>query len=502
MRSVALLALASVVSAGHISVPFSRQSFDNSHARRAALRKRQDDSEPFALEALNNITGGGYYSEFAVGTPPQQISFLLDTGSSDTWVNIDPDESSTFETVDVDFDIQYLDRRRIQGEYFEDTVTFGDVEVTEQRMGLALQSVRPTGIMGLGFSVNVASIREYPTIVDNLVDQGHIDTAAYSLYLNDIDTDAGALLFGGIDREKFIGSLATLPLQSDALGGTSQITSFNIDIQGFDVVSPDGERTVDIPNLDSLAILDSGSTISLLPDDQVQELWDEFGVLSFIDVLAPFVDCAYRGEKGQGYTFEFRFDGKTIRVPMDEMVIDAYSDLQDIFMDDPTLNQFFGDWEGACMFGIGSTADFGINDDQFTLLGATFLRSAYVVYDLANQQLGLAQANLNSTDTDIVDIEEGDLPDVTGVESQSSSSTPTSSASTTSTEATTTITSTEATTTTATEEATATETDDGDDGDDQADDNTGDEGDDEDAGVRLIPSLLAAVALSALMLVL
>jgi len=470
MRSVALLALASAVSAGHISVPFSRQSFDNSHARRAALRKRQDDSEPFALEALNNITGGGYYSEFEVGTPPQQISFLLDTGSSDTWVNsveadlcndvdlqtingfcqtqFDPDESSTFEPVNgEDFDIRYLDSRRIQGEYFEDTVTFDDVEVTGQRMGLALTSVRPTGIMGLGFSVNVASTQEYPTIVDNLVDQGHIDTPAYSLYLNDIDTDAGALLFGGIDREKFIGSLATLPLRSDALAGTSQITSFNVEIQGFDVVDPDGERAVDIPNLDSLAILDSGSTISLLPDDQVQELWEEFGVLNFIDVLAPFIDCAYRGEMGQGYTFEFRFDGKTIRVPMDEMVIDAYSDVQDVLMNDPTLREFFGDWEGACMFGIGSTADFGINDDQFTLLGATFLRSAYVVYDLANQQLGIAQANLNSTDTDIVDIEEGDLPDVTGVESDENE-------------------------------------------------------DDDDAGVRLIPSLLAAGALSALMLVL
>ncbi|KAG9258591.1 aspartic peptidase domain-containing protein [Emericellopsis atlantica] len=529
MRSVALLALVSAVSAGHLSVPFSRQSFDNGHARRAALRKRQDDAEPFALEALNNITGGGYYSEFEIGTPPQQISFLLDTGSSDTWVNsveadlcndeelqtyngfcqtqckyfplplltseshFDPDESSTFETVNgEDFDIQYLDSRRIQGEYFKDTVTFGDVEVTGQRMGLALQSVRPTGIMGLGLSVNVASTREYPTIIDNLVDQGHINTRAYSLYLNDIDTDAGALLFGGIDQKKFIGNLATLPLQSDALAGTSQITSFNVEIQGFDVVSPDGEKTVNIPNLDSLAILDSGSTISLLPNDQVQDLWDEFGVLSFIDVLAPFIDCAYRGDKGQGYKFEFRFDGKTISVPMDEMVIDAYSDVQDIFKSDPTLRQYFGDWDGACMFGIGSTSDFGIDDDQFTLLGATFLRSAYVVYDLANEQLGIAQANLNSTDTDIVDIEEGDLPDVTGVESQSTP-TPTPSASTTSTEATTTM--------TATEEPTATETDGGDNGDDQADDST-DKEDNDDAGVRLIPSLLAAGALSALMLVL
>ena len=35
----------------------------------------------------NNITGAGYYATAGIGTPPQNISFVLDTGSSDTWVN-------------------------------------------------------------------------------------------------------------------------------------------------------------------------------------------------------------------------------------------------------------------------------------------------------------------------------------------------------------------------------------------------------------------------------
>lgn len=37
--------------------------------------------------------------------------------------------------------------------------------------------------MGLGFSRIVAANREYPTIVDNMVAQGLIDSPAYSLYL-------------------------------------------------------------------------------------------------------------------------------------------------------------------------------------------------------------------------------------------------------------------------------------------------------------------------------
>lgn len=234
-----------------------------------------------------------------------------------------------------------------------------------------------------------------------------------------------------------MGDLAVLPLVSDYQGGLSlsnsgETTSYNVKLEGFDIKSPSGDKKVDITQLNAYAILDSGSTISLLPEDQVKSIWDEFGVLAFSDVLAPFIDCAYAGELGRGYVFEFRFDGKTIQVPMDEMVIDAYADIQDQIFNDPSLKAIFNDWKGACMFGIGSAADFGINSKKFTLLGATFLRSAYVVYDLANNQLAIAQANLNSTQENVVEITAGKLPVVIGVDSQSDSNPSLSTTSTTS----------------------------------------------------------------------
>jgi len=77
------------------------------------------------------------------------------------------------------------------------------------------------------------------------------------------------------------------------------------------------------------------------------------------------------------------------------------------------------DWDEVCIFGMADVTNFGYKGDSFTLLGDTFLRSAYVVYDLANEQLGLAQANLGSNETDIVEIARGDkLPEVKGVEGQ------------------------------------------------------------------------------------
>lgn len=82
MRTFTLLtSLAVGVSAGTVSAPIVKQRFHHE----SSLHKR----DTLSLAALNNITGGGYYAEFQVGTPGQNISFQLDTGSSDTWLNSD-----------------------------------------------------------------------------------------------------------------------------------------------------------------------------------------------------------------------------------------------------------------------------------------------------------------------------------------------------------------------------------------------------------------------------
>ena len=51
------------------------------------------------------------------------------------------------------------------------------------------------------------------------------------------------------------------------------------------------------------------------------------------------------------------------------------------------------------------------------VLGDTFLRSAYVVYDLHNNEISLAQTNFNSTGSNIMEITNSSVPDATGVAS-------------------------------------------------------------------------------------
>jgi hypothetical protein len=40
----------------------------------------------YTQQLNNNLTGGGYFADVSVGTPPQSVSLVVDTGSSDVWV--------------------------------------------------------------------------------------------------------------------------------------------------------------------------------------------------------------------------------------------------------------------------------------------------------------------------------------------------------------------------------------------------------------------------------
>lgn len=61
----------------------------------------------------------------------------------------------------------------------------------------------------------------------------------------------------------------------------------------------------------------------------------------------------------------------------------------------------------------------GISDaaGSTAVLGDTFLRSAYVVYDLQNNQISLAQTDFNATSSNVVEITASGVPGATMVAS-------------------------------------------------------------------------------------
>lgn len=334
---------------------------------------------------------------------------------------VDSSQSSTFEVVIPDgFQIQYLDGSTASGDYVTDHFEIGDTVIESLQMGLANQTASGTGVLGIGFTANEAAETMYPNLVDQMVAQDFIPTKAYSLYLNDYQSSTGSILFGGVDTEKFIGGLTVIPILPDAQ--TQNFTSFTVGMTAVSYSFPNGttgNASLQGGSLD--AVLDSGTTLSYFPDNVATPLFEALGAYTYSSLGSVGLTLIECGLATSGMELTFRFnDSVSIVVPADEVVIDALSPVQGVMPPEIPL-------EDPCLFGIQNSGDSlpseGARQIDFALLGDTFLRSAYVVYDLDNNEIAMAQANLNSTDTNVQELtESSDLSSFEGVEQQQESS--------------------------------------------------------------------------------
>ncbi|KAK3694536.1 mitochondrial elongation factor g 1-like protein [Podospora appendiculata] len=362
------------------------------------LRKRASTYEEVIQ---NEQIRGGYFTTCKMGTPAQDLTLQLDTGSSDIWVPdsdanaVDPSNSATFKVVGKNkFDISYVDGSFAKGDYFTDVFEIGGATLSNMTMGLGNKTDISYGLVGVGYALNEAIVADekttsaaYPNLPVNMVDEGLINTVAYSLWLNDLDASDGSILFGGIDTKKYVGDLtriAIYPTQQDLY------TSFLVAFTSLQAVSPSGTDTLTSRSFPIPVVLDSGTTLSYLPTDLAKQIWTEVGATYSASEGLALLPCSMQNSKGY---FSFGFAGPSgpkINVTMDELVLDLTDGQAPVF----SAGEYRG--QDACAFGI----------QNFTsapyLLGDTFLRSAYVVYDLVNNQVGIAATDFNSTKSNIV----------------------------------------------------------------------------------------------------
>jgi len=223
----------------------------------------------------------------------------------------------------------------------------------------------------------------YPNVINVLKNEGHINQLAYSLWLNDLDSNTGSILFGGVDTAKYHGDLVALPVQLDSQTGT--LTSFTVAWTGLTFSS--GGKTSELsPSGATAAILDSGTTELLLPDTIANEIFQGVGVITD-ENYGNLVKCSIADDDAQ-FTFTFGGpNGAKVNVGLNEFAF-------------PLTNQdgspaTFSDGSAACQFGIQAAGEDPI------LFGDTFLRSAYVVYDLEDNTIGLAQTDFNATGSNV-----------------------------------------------------------------------------------------------------
>ena len=134
--------------------------------------------------------------------------------------------------------------------------------------------------------------------------------------------------------------------------------ALSVGLTSLSVTDQSGTNTYTAAGFSETALLDSGTTLTSVPSDVFTSLSQYFNVQ--VTNNEYYVDCNIGSTQG---SVDFGFPGVTIQVPFSELALSIQGST-------------------SCMFGLvpgGST------------LGDTFLRSAYVVYDLGNKRISLAQ---------------------------------------------------------------------------------------------------------------
>ena len=334
----------------------------------------------------------------------------LDTGSSDLWVNTPhstictlragpcadsgtytANKSSSYEYLGSYFNISYVDGSGAAGDYVTDTLRVDGQSFSGFQFGIGYTSTTPQNVLGIGYpaaEVQAArsGLKAYQNLPAKLAADGVIASSAYSLWLNDLDANTGSILFGGVDASRYSGDLVSVPVQQVA--GT--YLGFFITMTGLDV----GSKTVSKQGMALGVVLDSGSSLTYLPNDVTKSVYQAVNASYQEADGVAFVPCSLR-DSAANMTFRFSSPA-AIAVPVREMILNV--------TDQKGHEMTFDNGVPACLFGISPAGT------STSVLGDTFLRSAYVVYDMANNEIALAQARFNVSTSDVREIGSGSGP--------------------------------------------------------------------------------------------
>lgn len=426
MKYLNLLLTSSVASA---SVLLNIQAHDgatkpNVQAAQLARRNMKRDT----VDVVVDRKYAYYEAEVSLGTPPQLVTLLLDTGSSDLWVLdstnttcldermgpevqeswsaincsygalYDPGASSTYKLNatsmkgyrpgdEYPFEINYGDGAGAKGFWATETLSFGDGhKVSKFDFGLAKRANSGLAILGIGATANEASLASaygswsYPNLPMRLKMANLTTSTAYSLWLNSQTSLKGNVLFGGYDKAKLGSELFTVPIKPTH---RKFVTEFAVSLNS---VTTEKGKTY---GTSTVVILDSGTTMTYLPREMVSPIMSAIPSAQYSQQAGMYLlKCSQVPKKG---SVEFNFDSGSISVPYKDLV----SPLRQV---DGSVVNFAAGGE-ACVVMV----DFS---DKSTppILGGSFLRSAYIVYDIDNNKVSMSNALFDVKDSEIVEL--------------------------------------------------------------------------------------------------
>ncbi|KAK6075754.1 Candidapepsin-3 [Seiridium cupressi] len=355
--------------------------------------KFKDSAEKVRNLFLDIHSGSMLTREFPVtvgtGSKSQVIQVLLDTGSYELWVDpncaksnvaemcksfghYDPALSPTSVDLEHGSEIRYgLGNTNIS--YFTDDIFIAGGRVQKQQFGVATDSEKVWfGIMGLGYGrkePGSPGTLNYSSVTDNLYDQKYTNSRLFGLELGSQGPPqiaiTGQIIFGGLDTNKFAGRLSKIPLDRTD-------PHYRVTLSSISHRAPTSLTSTSIMSTPLSVIIDSGTTLSLLPQNIVESIASKFPGAVYDGDGGYRVPCCHQSLPG---SLDFNFGGVTITVPYSEFI----------------WNSGFYNGEEHCSLGAQwDTTPDPNPKNNFVILGDTFIRAAYTVFDQDNHALYMA----------------------------------------------------------------------------------------------------------------
>lgn len=347
------------------------------------------------VETVYTVTGGA-------GTTASTAAAGANTCTQDGSFNTDTSDSFSKNSTASEFYIEYADGTTATGFWGTDFVSILSANVSDVSFAVVNSTSSDFGVMGIGleglestYSLSNAYLAyTYENFPVRLKRSGAIKKVAYSLFLNDDDSSSGLVLFGAVDHAKYSGQLTTVPIINIYSGYYDNPIRLDVvlDSISFETTS----KNITNVNSSMAALLDSGTTYSYFPTWALEEFSSALGASYSSSAGLYAVDCDYNSDDAYAV---FNFSGAVIKVPLSELILD---------------------YQNKCYLSILEQSSTSSNGLEYAVLGDNFLRSAYVVYDLEDYQISLAQASYS--DQEDIEVISSSVPLAVSAEYYSSTS--------------------------------------------------------------------------------
>jgi len=167
------------------------------------------------LMKLINYKNSQYVGNLEIGTPPQNVDVIFDTGSSNFWITsskctdkaclkhklYDSKKSSTYQKIGTHVEVEF-GSGKVKGIFSRDTIKFGLLKVDNQQFGEIIKEkgeifkkIKFSGILGLSFPT--LSTLKYTPLFDNLMKDKILAKNWFSFYLTNINEQFDShIIFG------------------------------------------------------------------------------------------------------------------------------------------------------------------------------------------------------------------------------------------------------------------------------------------------------------------